>query len=179
MRLFIGMPVPPHPSLRDVTAKIVSSVDVARPVPDGTWHITLRFLGDVDDPAPIAAALRARLSDAWSSPGRIVGLGAFPTRRRATILWAGVVAPGVDAIARRCVDATAHFGDTPDDRPFVPHLTLARLRGPRDVSKLLLEHATDEYGPAPLREVVLFQSIPDRAGPRHIPIERYPLKTQA
>lgn len=176
MRLFIGMPVPPHAALHDVTAKLTQRIPTARRVPDGSWHVTLRFLGDLDHPEPIIAALKDSLAEVPACPGRIVGVGAFPKKARAAILWAGLDAPGIDTVARHAVDSTAHIGEKPDDRVFVPHLTLARLRGPRDVAAELADLATVDLGAAPLDQVVLFQSRPGPDGPRYTSLQRFPLK---
>jgi len=179
MRLFVAMPVPSHVGLRDVTAALVGAAPDVRPVADGLWHVTLRFMGEVEDAAPVIAALKTRLSDARVAPGRVMGVGAFPDRRRARIVWAGVLAPGIDAIARRVVSATAAFGDPPERHDFVPHVTLARLRDGRDLTKFLAAHAADEFGPAPFDEVVLFQSSLRRGGPEYEALETFRLRPQA
>lgn len=172
------MPVPPHAPFSAVTQAIASGVPGARAVPDAAWHVTLRFLGEVEDAAPVLAALRARLFDARAAPGKVVGVGAFPDRRRARILWAGVLAPGIDAIARRVVNATAEFGEPPERHDFVPHVTLARLRDAHDVTKFLAAQAGVEFGPAPFDEVVVFRSALARAGPEYERLEAFRLKPQ-
>ncbi|MES2153933.1 MAG: RNA 2',3'-cyclic phosphodiesterase [bacterium] len=177
MRLFVGMPVPAA-GLPELTTALESEVPGVRSVPPGTWHVTLRFLGEVDDVDPVRAALRARLADARAAPGRVTGIGAFPDRRRARILWAGILAPGIDAIARRVISATAEFGDPPERHDFVAHVTLARLRDARDVSKFLTTRAGIEFGPAPLDTVVLFSSVLRSVGPAYEPVETYTLKPQ-
>jgi 2'-5' RNA ligase len=175
VRLFIGMPVPPHAALHDVTAKLTQRIPTARRVPDGSWHVTLRFLGDIDDPEPVITALREGLVAVYACPGRIVGVGAFPKKAHAAILWAGVNAPGIDTVARHVVESTAHIGEKPDERAFVPHLTLARLRAPRDVTADVADLAAVDLGPAPLDQVVLFQSRPGPAGPRYTAVQRFAL----
>ncbi len=179
MRLFVGMPAPPLPEFSACTAAILAGIPGSRAVPDGAWHVTLRFMGDVEDPTAAIAALRKRLSDARASPGQVVGVGAFPDRRRARILWAGVLAPGIDAIARRVVSATAEFGEPPERHDFVPHITLARLRDGRDVTKFLSEKAGVSFGLAPFDEVVLFRSALRPGGPEYEPLETFKLRPQA
>jgi 2'-5' RNA ligase len=98
------------------------------------WHVTLRFLGEVDD---------ALLGDVASAVG---GLGRLTVTARlgpAVELLGPRVVPipvaGLDEVGSRVIDATAGFGRPPEDRPFRGHLTLARLKGVRrrDLAPLL------------------------------------------
>ncbi len=85
------------------------------------WHVTLRFLGHVDDPAPVAAAL-----DAAPLAGCVAAVGP-----RVTALGRGVVVVpvrGIEALAADVVAATSALGAPPEPRPFRGHLTLARAR---------------------------------------------------
>ncbi len=109
-------------------------------VPPGNWHLTLRFLGNVDPVAydrMLEALDRAHLGRSF----RIAfgSLGAFPRPSRATVLWVAVDdgAEGLSALAAFVEGALGEAGIPPDDRPFAPHLTLSRLRPPQDVRPLL------------------------------------------
>jgi 2'-5' RNA ligase len=94
------------------------------------WHVTLRFLGEVDAPGPVADALRlvpealavAGVREVHATLGPRVAW--FPGRQ---VLHIPV--SGLDALALEVVHATARFGRPPEDRPFSGHLTLARARG--------------------------------------------------
>lgn len=105
-------------------------------VPPQNWHITLRFLGEVGD-AIIDRLVYAL--DVIDKPGpfplKLSGLGAFPDARRATVLWAGIGAGERELVALAAVaeEAAVHAGLAPEDRPFRPHLSLARVQPPQDV----------------------------------------------
>jgi 2'-5' RNA ligase len=93
------------------------------------WHITLQFYGRVDDPDSLADAIQA--AAAASSPVQVAirGGGAFPTPKRAQILWLGV--DGADALIdlhATVAAATRDFIGRRDRISFKPHLTLARLK---------------------------------------------------
>ncbi len=98
-----------------------------------TIHLTLKFLGEVDD-AEIAEVVEAVGLAARSSLGfgmTTVGLGAFPSPRRPRVVWAGVDAPEELFALQSKVDAElAALGFERERRRFHPHVTLGRLREP-------------------------------------------------
>lgn len=161
MRLFVGIPCPPSPALAAAAQELGETMHGARVVPSENLHLTLRFLGEVADPEPIAAALRAELSHAAALRGGVVGLGAFPSEWHARVAWAGVVVPGLDALAARVRFATQDQGE-PAGKPFAAHLTLARLPQPRDLRAWCARHAGEAWGPLAVDAVVLYRS---RMGP--------------
>lgn len=104
------------------------------------WHVTLRFLGPIDDlTRDLLLAEVEQTLDVARAHVRISGLGAFPRPSKATVMYASVVDPGaaLDALAAQCEDACREIGLEPEERPFVPHVTLARIRPPRDVRRLI------------------------------------------
>jgi 2'-5' RNA ligase len=124
VRLFVS--VEPPAAVLDRLSSLVSS---ARSAPGGanvrwagrdTWHMTLRFLGEVDDPAPVIEAL----SDA-SLPAVTAVLG--PTVELLGKRVVMVPVSGLGELADAVVEATADFGEPPEDRAFRGHLTLGRL----------------------------------------------------
>jgi 2'-5' RNA ligase len=111
-------------------------------VPPGNWHLTLRFLGST--PAVRRDLLLATLEEDLDQPSfkvQLAGLGAFPRPKAATVLWVGVDDPadGLTGIAEACEAAARTVGFDPEERPFHPHVTLARIRPPRNVVALVGE----------------------------------------
>ena len=94
-----------------------------RPVPRDNIHLTLAFLGDLDDErAAAAAAVRGEGKAFVLSLDR---LGSF---RKARVAWAGASrAPGeLVALESQLGEALRGLGFTLEDRPFAPHVTLLR-----------------------------------------------------
>jgi 2'-5' RNA ligase len=95
------------------------------------WHVTLRFLGEMDDPEDVVDAL-----DALDAPGGRDGAGPGALAACEAVVGPQVEAlsrqvvalpvAGLDGLAAAVVAATATLGRPPDDRPFRGHLTLAR-----------------------------------------------------
>ncbi|GAA4143595.1 RNA 2',3'-cyclic phosphodiesterase [Actinomadura keratinilytica] len=144
MRLFVAV-VPPPPILDELAEFLGPFQD---DLPDLRWlrrdqqHITLTFLGEVDERA--YERLLPRLERAVARHPRLTlslaGAGAFPNPAHARVLWTGVYGDRRD-LARLAASTTAagrREGTLPDKHPgFRPHLTLARCRRPVDVRSLL------------------------------------------
>jgi 2'-5' RNA ligase len=149
-----------------------------RLVPPESWHLTLRFLGEIDRRTyeALAGALAAEPLGA-PSDARFAALGAFPTPERASVLWLGV-GVGTDqlaALAARCEAAARHAGLAPERRAFAPHLTLSRLRPSASVESIV-SNAPACGVELPVREVTLMRSEPTAGAPRYTPLERWPLR---
>lgn len=138
-------------------------------------HVTLKFLGDVPTATidRIRDALSQILDSFISFPATIRGLGGFPSLARARVLWAGVVAEPVAALAAAIDRALAPLGFAPADQPFHPHITLGRVRGNQNW-KNLLDHARPyleaEFGRCTINSVVLFRSTLRRDGSIYTPL---------
>ena len=99
--------------------------------PEGI-HLTLKFLGNI--PSKQVAELTKAVEEATRgiSPFNleISGLGAFPNLKQPRVLWVGIGGEigKLSSLQQNIDSALAPLGFTKEDRPFVPHLTLARIR---------------------------------------------------
>ena len=175
-RLFVGLDLPR--AARDALAALQGGLEGARWLPPENFHITLRFIGEVDrrqanDIADELAAARAAPFEA-----RLAGAGLFRTGRRARALWAGV-APAPELLdAKRQADAAcARAGLGPPERRFTPHVTLARLSraAPEAAERRAAELAGAVAGAFPVEEIVLFESHLGAEGARYERAARFPL----
>ena len=121
MRLFVAA-WPPPPIVAALAALPRVERAGVRWTTEDQWHVTLRFLGSVDDVRPVVDALQSLTSCAPVD----VRLGPA-TRRLGTVLCVPV--DGLAPIAAAVIDATRSIGEPPDDRPFRGHITLARAKG--------------------------------------------------
>lgn len=99
-------------------------------------HLTLRFLGEID-PARVAAiseALEPAVRDVSPFTLTLDGVGAFPSIDRPRVVWIGVTlgADRIRELAARVAQALGNIGFASEREEFVPHLTLLRVRSPRD-----------------------------------------------
>jgi RNA 2',3'-cyclic 3'-phosphodiesterase len=177
-RVFVAVDLPPE--TRGLLAARLDDLLSGRavpgkPVPPENWHVTLRFVGWVDDVG--VDRLTAALAEAdWGSGFglRLAGLGAFPRPRRATVLWAGFDrgTERLEELAAVAEEVAREAGLPPEDRPFHAHLTLSRLRPDQDVAPLVEGVPALEVG-FDARWVTLFESVLGRGGARYHELERF------
>lgn len=140
-------------------------------------HLTLKFLGDVEEESldDLRTVLESACAKHASFEARLAGLAAFPSARRARIVWAGVGA-GSERLRSLAADVDADLsslGFERETRPYEPHLTLGRVRG-RPVSLNLPEEAGD--GPLfKVHQVELTQSTLTDKGPIYRTLENFAL----
>lgn len=164
MRLFVAL-VPPPEAVAHLGVTVVA-VSAAHPdlrwIPPERWHLTLAFLGEVEDRR--LPDLVKRLGRAASRHPvlrlRFAGGGRFGRQ----VLWAGVQGdvPALGRLAGSVTAAARRTGLDVDERPYRPHLTLARTRTPADLRPLLPALAAYD-GPEWTAEQV--QLVRSRLGP--------------
>lgn len=142
-----------------------------KPVATENIHLTLRFIGEI--PLTKVQEICDRLiSDLKFKKFtmKIEGLGVFPDIERPRVIWAGV-SKGVEELTR-LHDAIERLlrqlGIPPSREKFVPHITLARVRTPRNIHLLTetIKHiANTEFGEVVVDKVKVKRSILTRSGP--------------
>ena len=167
---------------RHALATFVSAPEMpnipGRRVPPPNWHLTLRFLGR--STAVQQDLVLATLQEEVESGPFEIGfgsLGTFPYPSKATVVWLAVDHGGelLVELAVECERAAVRAGYDPEERPYHPHLSLARVRPPQDLTDLV-----DEFPPFPgrlrIESVVLYESITSSSGARYTELDRVPLR---
>lgn len=168
LRLFIA--IDPPESVRLRLATLCNGVPGARWLKPEQFHLTLRFIGEVDNDAfaDIADGLSEVHADPFSL--RLGGVGHFPPRGAPKVLWAGVEDGAPVARLHDTIEARLkRLGLKPDARKFAPHLTLARLKNAPlgKVRDYLAQHAlfaSESFG---VTEFHLYSSRLGSAGAVH------------
>lgn len=175
-RLFIA--VAPPPEARAAIEAWMRPYDVpGRLVPPENWHITLRFIGSADEVT--YERLLGQLSE--SDPGapfsiRLGALGAFPNRRRATVVWVSLIDgdDGLAGLSEVAEEACQASGLPPEERPFRAHLTVSRIRPARDVEATVA--ASKDSGIAwRCDRLTVYQSHQGQGHPRYEPLDSFAL----
>jgi RNA 2',3'-cyclic 3'-phosphodiesterase len=185
MRLFVA--IAPPPAVLDELDALAGPVRATRPDLRWTgreaWHVTLAFLGQVDESA--AARLLPRLERAARRHHvfRLAfgGAGAFPSPARANVLWSGLSGDrgALARLAESVAAGASRAGAAPPDqgRRFQPHLTLARCRMPADVTELVAALAGYQGQPWTADRIHLVRSrLGATAQPRYTTLGSWPLR---
>ncbi len=149
-------------AVKDELARAIDSLEQhvagARWVPKENLHLTLAFLGRVDDGrlGEISAAVANTVQGHVDFTVRMGALGAFPSVRRARVIWAGLDDPtqGLSGLAESVAESLEPVGFTRDARAFRPHVTLARLKAPARIDL----NETLESIAFPVKQITLFES---------------------
>lgn len=161
VRAFFGLPLPKEH--REVLGRYIAECEAKasdfRWVPAANLHLTLRFIGSID--RQVVGAIADRLAEARLAAFdlELGGLGTFKRGRLVRVAWLGVTV-GVDAAQRLATKVDAECvaaGLEAENRPFQPHLTLARAR-PRFGAALPPLPDTPRLRPWKANELVLYQS---------------------
>src|SRR5262245_41208000 len=185
IRTFIAIDVSPA-----VHRQLVSLQDEFRAVDDDVkWvepenlHLTLKFLGDVDE-TDLYAVCKTTAQAVADVPGfsmELSGVGAFPNAGRPRVIWAGVtqgareVTHIHDMLDRRFVAD----GYPREDRHFTPHLTLGRVRHQKrtpNLASALNRLSSWEGGVTSVYEILIMASQLSPNGPTHTIMGRGPLR---
>jgi 2'-5' RNA ligase len=172
MKVFVAVDLPDEP--RAALAASLADLELPGKVaPPKNWHITLRYIGAMDDVAVdrlLAGLDEAKLGGPFTL--RTAELGAFPRPERATVLWVGVGhgSDRLEALSGVVEEVVNDVGFDREDRPFVGHMTLARVRPPEDVRRLTADVELPSIS-IPVRSITVFESIQRSGGPEYAPIE--------
>lgn len=184
VRAFVAVPLDEatRASLGDEIERLRRAVRHVAWVAPGTLHVTLKFLGDVDEAllGPVAAALAPVAAAVPPFVLVVEGLGAFPSAARARVVWAGTGdgSPVLGRLAGAVDTALTPLGFAPETRPFTAHVTLGRVREPRRVPGLEAALAASpgrSYGAVRVEGLSLMRSELAPGGARYSELRRLPL----
>ncbi|HUI09164.1 MAG TPA: RNA 2',3'-cyclic phosphodiesterase [Bacteroidota bacterium] len=172
LRLFIAIDTPA--SVRSAMAALRE--EVAPRARGFAWearekyHCTVQFLGDVERTRLGEITASVREATAGISPLRLAyrGLGFFPSTSSPRVFWVGIedCTGSLGLLRDRIARALAPLGFPPEERPFHPHVTLARARAGADARTLIdtVQRRTFEHPPVTVPAVEIMQSVPVAGG---------------
>ncbi|MGP0098459.1 MAG: RNA 2',3'-cyclic phosphodiesterase [Terriglobales bacterium] len=194
MRIFIGIDLDPEVRVR--ISRFLEGIESF--APDARWvrpeslHITLKFIGEQRPGQVDAITERLRRIEGAAFGIRAGGYGFFPTAQAPRVFWIGIQAGSQLAELAETIDlAVAELGVAREDRPYSPHLTLARAGGRSGspkwrkgdgpnaafevLEKRLVAMSTVEFGTMTAREFILYQSQLSPGGSKYTKLQRFPL----
>jgi 2'-5' RNA ligase len=143
IRAFIAVQIPDEVKARfgEIQRDLQASGADVRWVKPGNAHITLQFLGDTrtDLIEPIESALRRVAASHHAFDVSVGGLGVFPNERRPRVVWIGI-SQGADSLASlqsAVSEETKKLGFKSEKREYSPHITLGRVKTPKNLEALI------------------------------------------
>jgi 2'-5' RNA ligase len=174
-RLFTGLEIPRD--VADALAMMRGGLPGARWIDPENYHMTLRFIGDVDDAlagdiASLLGQVRRRGFE-W----RLDGLASFGGRKPRAVVAQAAPSPAMMELQAELERLMQRVGLDPEGRKFTPHVTLARLRdsSSREVAEYLSTRAAFRSPPSPASRFVLFSSRASVGGGPYVIEAAYPL----
>lgn len=177
IRAFIAIALPEeiYQGLERVTEELKDKLPDAplRWVPVRNIHLTIKFLGNVSM-ANLEILKKTLQTEAYQHSAFEISVGrfgAFPSVHRPRVLWIGVgVSKPLQAIGAGIENETARLGYPKEDRPFSPHLTLARVarnaspQEVRSISQLISGYEVGFLGAFRVSDIHLYRSDLSRGG---------------
>ena len=194
MRIFVGIDLD-----NEIRTKIARFLEGVRGfAPDARWvrpeslHITLKFIGEQNPEQVAAITERLQLVEGKRAEIRLAGYGFFPTAKAPRVFWIGIQAgPELGELASGVDSALAELQIPREDRPFSPHLTLARGGGgsgsPKwrkgdgpnstfaELQKRLAAMSEIDFGTMTAREFFLYQSQLSPGGSKYTKLHSFSL----
>ena len=178
-RLFTGIEIPAE--IGERLSLLRGGLPGARWIDRENYHVTLRFIGDIDmDVAnDVADTLGGVSRPAFAMA--IDGLASFGGRKPHALIATVRPNPVLTELQAEHERRLQRIGLPAEQRKFIPHVTLARLRGAsaRDVADYLSLRGGFSAGPFPVDRFVLFSSRNSVGGGPYVVEEEYPLRPSA
>ena len=175
IRLFVGIALPKPQG--DRLASLCIGVKGARWVDQQNFHITLRFIGDVQEPGVEEIIGELTRIDWTPFFVTLSGVGHFGSRKKVRALWAGVQSdPHLFDLHSKIEAALIKCDIKSEGKRFIPHVTLARLKNvqPKYTKDWILRHNLFCVDKFLAEEITLFESHRTNAGSIYIPLCIFP-----
>lgn len=184
VRLFVGVPisVAAVAAIADVVSELRRTAEGARVrwVDSACYHVTLKFIGWTRPEA--IAAIRDEVAATAAQVAAVEvqhkAIGAFPTTRRARIVWAGVTDPGgkLAAMARSLDERLGRLGYAAETRAYHPHVTIGRLKVPADLSGTIDPLSDRMFSETSVDSICLYESFMKSSGSEYVVRGSWPLR---
>jgi 2'-5' RNA ligase len=174
-RLFTGLEIPA--GLAESLSLLRGGLPGARWIDPENYHLTLRFIGDVDDDVGREVAWMLRNVRRREFELRLNGLSSFGGRRPRAVVAAVAPSPSVMELQAEQERLLRRVGLEPEGRKYTPHVTLARLRdsSSQEVAEYLTSRGGFRSPPFTVSRFVLFSSRASVGGGPYVVEAEYPL----
>ena len=186
VRIFIAVELSSRsvPQIEKLIYRFAATGADVKWVESGLFHVTLKFLGDVEqqDIVDVCRAVQKAVQEIPPFEIRVLGAGAFPNTKIPRTIWLGVErgAEELATLFQAVEKAMVAIGFAPEIKPFSPHVTLGRIRKPnaalKDLGELIEQAPRYDAGKSYITQVDVMASELTRKGPLYSVLALCPLK---
>jgi RNA 2',3'-cyclic 3'-phosphodiesterase len=165
-RLFLGFPVELSASLNHAFKRVRINADKKGMeffwTPKENLHVTLNFLGEID--VELVSTIETIIDSATGELAPVEtslrGMGAFPDEHHMRVLWVGVrKSRTLGGLQRELAEKLRAAGFPQEEREYLPHLTLGRLRKARTAVDLISPFVRTSFDDLEIATIVLYESL--------------------
>lgn len=184
MRLFIAIAAnelnfDPRQALKKLKVNLNRKELEHRWIPQENYHITLNFLGEIQKErlGELQTMLHELVQHHVYFHLKLHGLGVFPDIKEGRVIWMRVQnSIALRSLQEDCETRLKDLGFQIEEKSYVPHLTLARLRSLKGLSDVISPLENTRFGELEVKSVVLYESQLTGSFPVYVPLFRFPLK---
>lgn len=166
MRSFVSIDLPEgfRPGIEELQRELKRTGADIKLVDPEQVHVTVKFLGEVKDSRvdDVAAALERAAARVEPFDAAFNSVGVFPSQSYMRVIWIGTEGDGFTQLAAAVEDEMARLGFEQEDRDFVPHATVARVKSGRKKEELgeVLDRFDDRnFGEMTIDRLILKESV--------------------
>ena len=185
MRAFLAIELPA--SVRAELVRLQEHLRLSRAdvkwVEERNLHLTVRFLGDLDDRrrTAVESAIQQTVASVVPMTVNCSDVGAFPSMSAPRVVWVGLTddMDALTALASQVEALVVQAGCPEADKPFSPHITIGRVRSPRGQSELVRALRGVSWIPTepfPVDRLTLFRSDLGSSGPTYSVVKTFPFR---
>jgi len=187
MRLFIAISADevnfdPKIALKKLKVNLNKKELDYRWIPQENYHITLNFLGEVE--AQKVDLLKSLLEEVALHHAffhlKLHCLGVFPSVKEGRVIWMDVQnSLALRALQEDCESRLKELGFTFEEKSYIPHMTIARLRSLRNLSDVISPLEKHKFGEMAVKSLVLYESKLQGSFPVYEPLMKFSLRERA
>lgn len=176
MRVFIAIDVEVNERIHQLYQALSNTGAKLKMVEPENMHLTLKFLGEVDEQTVerVKEQMRDAVADISPYTAALQGVGVFPGRQHIKVVWIGFQDRGETVALSKNIDEHLFTLGFKKERNFHPHVTIARMKsreGKDEVIRVVEAHEHTEFGNVMCDRITLKHSVLTPKGPIYSDVE--------
>jgi len=182
MRAFISVDMGALPEIVNILDNLKDTNADLKIVKPENVHLTLKFLGEIDEKMVdrIAGVMEKSVKEVSPFRIKLRGVGVFPSMDYMRVVWIGIEnAEKLGIIVGRLENDLSNLGFKKEKRRFSPHMTIGRVKSPRNkeiLQNFLKENREKDFGELEVKCIRLKKSVLTPKGPEYSTVKEVPFQ---